>query len=458
MVLGMNPDMIPPFCCVPMGTIDSSKIPFLDDIHVAFCSECCTNNELVAFVTTRYGTMRISYWAMRHPRNKRRVSLTAVAIDRDGKAARWMACGGAGLGPAPATCVFDSGGQMNTEHLKEYIELARQLNFTATAKAMHITQPALSNHIRQLERETGVLLVERSLGTGARLTPAGQRFLESARRIVEEIDTTLPRLAEIQRETSGKIVIRTPRNEYSTPMLGYVFEFRRLHPNIDVVMSPWVDTDGIEDVASGAVDCAYVGYSRTLARKDADSPSPLREMANVPSGVSAACVSGTPGCRSCVDLVTYADVEIVLWVDRDSEFAGYPVSAQALDGHEVVIPANQKRDSWALGIESVADRLGIRLPVNERYCDSLEDLLLDKVGRDDVLVCDANLLKSSAFSLRPDRVAVRFDPPLVMPISLACAVRHDEGSGLALRMLVEFLRDRYEGSPSEHGARRCAGE
>lgn len=36
------------------------------------------------------------------------------------------------------------GGQMNIEHLYEFVELSRQLNFTSTAKTLHMTQPALS--------------------------------------------------------------------------------------------------------------------------------------------------------------------------------------------------------------------------------------------------------------------------------------------------------------------------
>lgn len=48
---------------------------------------------------------------------------------------------------------------MNISHLREFIELSKRLNFTATAQYMCLTQPALSNHIKALEKEAGTVLV-----------------------------------------------------------------------------------------------------------------------------------------------------------------------------------------------------------------------------------------------------------------------------------------------------------
>ena len=46
---------------------------------------------------------------------------------------------------------------MNISHLREFIELSKRLNFTATAQYMCLTQPALSNHIKALEKEAGMV-------------------------------------------------------------------------------------------------------------------------------------------------------------------------------------------------------------------------------------------------------------------------------------------------------------
>ena len=127
---------------------------------------------------------------------------------------------------------------MNVEHMGEFAELAHDLNFTAAAKRLHITQPSLSNHIQALERECGCALVERGGRTTPRLTPAGQMFLDMCTEMLGTYNRTMPALRELGRENRGRVVVRTPRNECSYPFVDYLFEFRKLHPTIDVAPLP----------------------------------------------------------------------------------------------------------------------------------------------------------------------------------------------------------------------------
>ena len=62
-------------------------------------------------------------------------------------------------------------------HLRSFVALAEELNVTRAAERVHVAQPALSAHIRQLEQRVGCRLVERTT-RGVSVTPAG----ESARR------------------------------------------------------------------------------------------------------------------------------------------------------------------------------------------------------------------------------------------------------------------------------------
>lgn len=78
--------------------------------------------------------------------------------------------------------------------------------------------------------------------------------------------------------------------------------------------------------------------------------------------------------------------------------------------------------------------------VDERYCDSFEDLILTKVAPEDVLLCDVNTLKFSAFRLRDDHIPVRFSPPAYAPVSLGYLQENDNP---ALALLVSFLREKY---------------
>lgn len=97
------------------------------------------------------------------------------------------------------------------------------------------------------------MLIERAGKERTRLTPAGQQFLKMSMRILEIYETMMPQIGQVHKEIQGKISMRSPRNEYSYPLLDYLYEFRRLHPAIDIAMLPWVSADGVRDVVSGAV-------------------------------------------------------------------------------------------------------------------------------------------------------------------------------------------------------------
>ena len=74
------------------------------------------------------------------------------------------------------------GKYMNLRHLRCFIAVAEELHFGRAARRLHVEQSPLSRTIRQLETDLGVTLLERT-PRSIRLTPAGQVFLEEARRV-----------------------------------------------------------------------------------------------------------------------------------------------------------------------------------------------------------------------------------------------------------------------------------
>ncbi len=298
---------------------------------------------------------------------------------------------------------------MNIEHMVEFVELAHDLNFTAAARRLHITQPALSNHIRALEQECGGCLIERGGRAKPRLTPAGQLFLDMCVEILGHYDRAMPAIRDAGRQTRGRIAVRTPRNEFSYPFIDYLFEFRKLHPTVDVAMLPWSPTDGIDDVLSKTVDIAYIGHAEGLREYE----------------------------RGMVALVPYCRAQLFLWGEEGCRLLTKPKLAPVdLDGATVLIPANEKRDSWRLCLESFQERFGVALHIEERYCDSVEDLVMTKARPGDLMLCDENTLKFAAFRLREHHRAVPFDPPVSVPVSMGYDARTKNG---ALLELVEFL-------------------
>lgn len=79
---------------------------------------------------------------------------------------------------------------MELRHLRSFLALAKQLNFTRAAGEVHLTQPALTKQIQALEREVGDRLFDRSTRQ-VRLTEAGEIFLPHAENLTAAADDAL---------------------------------------------------------------------------------------------------------------------------------------------------------------------------------------------------------------------------------------------------------------------------
>jgi DNA-binding transcriptional LysR family regulator len=75
-------------------------------------------------------------------------------------------------------------------HLRMLLAIAEQGTLTRAAEQLHLTQPALTRALQQLERHLGARLVDRST-RHLRLTPVGERYVERSRRAVAELDAVL---------------------------------------------------------------------------------------------------------------------------------------------------------------------------------------------------------------------------------------------------------------------------
>jgi DNA-binding transcriptional LysR family regulator len=99
--------------------------------------------------------------------------------------------------------------------LRYFVAIADAGSFTAAAVAIRIAQPALSRHVRELERELGVALIRRT-ARGALLTQEGATLYESARRILAEAAKVKTQLTDGARSGQETVVVG------ASPTLGRV--------------------------------------------------------------------------------------------------------------------------------------------------------------------------------------------------------------------------------------------
>lgn len=93
---------------------------------------------------------------------------------------------------------------MELRHLRYFLAVAEELNFTRAARKVGIGQPPLSNQIRDLENEIGAALFRR-LSNGAELTAAGEAFLPEARAILAQAEQAKQSAMRAARGQSGRL-------------------------------------------------------------------------------------------------------------------------------------------------------------------------------------------------------------------------------------------------------------
>ncbi|GAA2652941.1 transcriptional regulator CynR [Streptomyces lunalinharesii] len=120
---------------------------------------------------------------------------------------------------------------LELRHLRSLLAVAEHGSFTRAAEALHLSQPALSQQIGQLERTVGAQLLDRS-GRTVRPTDAGTVFLRHARSALTELDAGTRAVLDVQDLAHGRLrLAHTPT--FSTYLIGpLVQHFRACWPGI----------------------------------------------------------------------------------------------------------------------------------------------------------------------------------------------------------------------------------
>ncbi len=120
---------------------------------------------------------------------------------------------------------------MLARHIQYFLAVAQHEGFTKAAAALHVSQPALSQQVRQLEESLGTQLFDRS-GRKTRLTDAGEVYLRYALRAAQELQEGQRAIHDVGDLSRGTLRIAvTPT--FTTYLVGPLLEaFHRRYPNI----------------------------------------------------------------------------------------------------------------------------------------------------------------------------------------------------------------------------------
>lgn len=156
--------------------------------------------------------------------------------------------------------------RVSLRQLRSFTEVARLQSFARASAALHVTQPAISMQIRQLEDAVGLLLFERT-GRAVRLTTGGEYFLVYARRIFATLKEAEDALARLRGLKGGRVVIgMVSTAEHFLPRL--LARFRAEHPGIEIRLQVGNREQLVQALHHNEVDLAVMGRApRELAAR-----------------------------------------------------------------------------------------------------------------------------------------------------------------------------------------------
>lgn len=145
---------------------------------------------------------------------------------------------------------------MKLESLNEFIVFAHYLNFTSAANNLHISQPNLSKHLAELEKEVGTKLISR--GKNLQLTPAGEYFLKEAVQIHHGLKEVILHCREVAAQEAKELVIQEPYiiDSMGEILLKSVMRLKREQPYTTTRYYTESGKKSIELLESGKIDIA----------------------------------------------------------------------------------------------------------------------------------------------------------------------------------------------------------
>ena len=146
---------------------------------------------------------------------------------------------------------------MELRQLKYFIALAEELHFGRAAEALHLSQPALSKQIQTLEDSLKVQLFERTKHW-VKLTIAGQKFLETAHRILQEVEEGIQITRQVADGAVGRLRIGFTEATLFSLAPSLTKTYREEYPQVELIISTRGTEAQVEALRTHQIDIGFV--------------------------------------------------------------------------------------------------------------------------------------------------------------------------------------------------------
>jgi DNA-binding transcriptional LysR family regulator len=155
---------------------------------------------------------------------------------------------------------------MELRHLRYFVAVAEELNFSRAARRLHVSQPPLSRQIKDLESELGVQLFQRRQNRIV-LTRAGQLVYEHAQRLLVQSEQLTRAARALAESTRQELRIGYIANVHAELVIESATRFRKLHPKATVRLFDSTTAEQVAAIVAGKMDLGFVGFGDAPAKQ-----------------------------------------------------------------------------------------------------------------------------------------------------------------------------------------------
>lgn len=146
---------------------------------------------------------------------------------------------------------------MELRHIRYFMAVADEMNFTRAAEKLCIAQPPLSRQIKDLEEELGAKLFERS-SHSLRLTEEGLLFKQYAAQILELESRSKDDISEMNNGLHGRIYIATVEGYGPHLLAGWISDFHEVNPHVQYDLWTGTTDEIVNRIRKGLCDFGIV--------------------------------------------------------------------------------------------------------------------------------------------------------------------------------------------------------
>lgn len=160
---------------------------------------------------------------------------------------------------------------MELRQLRYLVMVADEGSFTRAAQRLHVAQPWVSAQIKELEREIGEQLLDRS-GRTVRPTEAGTTVLPYARAALDAVEGARQAVSELTGLIQGHVTVGTVASVATFDLPGLLASFHQHYPGVRITLSEGTSSQLLAELNAGRLDLIVIGAATTATGPDAAAP------------------------------------------------------------------------------------------------------------------------------------------------------------------------------------------